>query len=441
MTLLLLFSSKRLCMETLHQVLSFARFAGDSFRGTYRAQSNATLPIIIRSMSAAPSATAPPQPSPPTPPVYTRKPDFFDRVHAFWQRVTEGLELQQLWNQFQTEARSGYRLYSRDVEARSPQPQPGVKPDRWQIAKDFFWAILMKLSPAKRVVLLIGLVMVCVGAIRFTAGDTTTSLDVRTLGALLILILLILETADRVVMKRDLEIAREIQHWLVPSEAPNVPGLDIDFVTRPANTVAGDYYDVVPRAEPGKYLIAVADVAGKSMPAALLMATFQASLKTLSVASPSLPDLVLGLNRYACDHSIQGTRFTTAFLAEYDSASLILTYVNAGHNPPVLLRGADVLHLTEGGVPLGILKDARYDSGQIQLRSGDLLAIYTDGVVEAENVAGHEFGENMMINALRSVPGGTAKQVIRQLMLNIESFVATAPQHDDITCLVLRCTL
>ena len=372
--------------------------------------------------------------------MYVRKPDFFDRIHAFWQRVTEGLELQQLWNQFQTEARSGYRLYSRDVEARGTQPQFGLKPTRWQTAKDFFWAILMKLSPAKRVILLIGLVMLCMGSFQFTMGNSQASLDLRTIGGLLILMLLILETADRVVMKRDLEIAREIQHWLVPSEAPKVPGLDIDFVTRPANTVAGDYYDVVPRAEPGKFLIAVADVAGKSMPAALLMATFQASLKTLSAASPSLLDLVFGLNRYACDHSVQGTRFTTAFLAEYDSSSCTLTYVNAGHNPPVLLRGPDVLHLTEGGVPFGILHDAKYNSGQVRLRSNDLLAIYTDGVVEAENVAGQEFGENMMVNALRSVPGGTAKQVIRQLMANIEGFVATAPQHDDITCLVLRCT-
>jgi sigma-B regulation protein RsbU (phosphoserine phosphatase) len=389
-------------------------------------------------MSAAPPATAPPPPT--RPPFHTPRHGFFDRLHAFWQRVTEGLELQQLWAQFQTEARSGYRLYSRDVQARSPQPQPGVKARRWQTAKDFFWAILMKLSPAKRVLLLIGLVMLLMGSVQFTTGNTQSSLDLRSLGGLLILLLLILETADRVVMKRDLEIAREIQHWLVPSVPPIVPGLDIDFVTRPANTVAGDYYDVVPRAEPGKYLVAVADVAGKSMPAALLMATFQASLKTLCVASPSLLDLVYGLNHYACDHSIQGTRFTTAFIAEYDSANCMLTYVNAGHNPPVLLRGAEVIHLTEGGVPLGILQDAKYDSGQIQLRSGDLLAIYTDGVVEAENVAGQEFGENLMINSLRSVPGGTAKQVIRQLMVNIEGFVATAPQHDDITCLVMRCT-
>jgi sigma-B regulation protein RsbU (phosphoserine phosphatase) len=117
----------------------------------------------------------------------------------------------------------------------------------------------------------------------------------------------------------------------------------------------------------------------------------------------------------------------------------VLTYVNAGHNPPLLLRGIEVMKLNEGGVPLGILPDAPYESGQVQLHSGDLLAIYTDGVVEAENVSGQEFGENLLVNSLRSVPGGTARQVVKQLMINIEGFVATAPQHDDITCLMLRC--
>jgi hypothetical protein len=363
----------------------------------------------------------------------------FQRVGDFWQRVTEGLELQQLWAQFQKEARTGYRLYSREVEARAPEHRTAIKANWWHSAGEFFWAVLMKLSPSKRVLLLIALVLLFLGSANFTFGDAVVSYDTRLIGGLLILVILVLETADRVVMKRDLEIAREIQSWLVPSEAPVVPGLDIAFVTRPANTVAGDYYDVVPRLEPGKYLIAIADVAGKSMPAALLMATFQASLKTLSVASPSLLDLVLGLNRYACDHSIQGTRFTTAFLAEYDSGQCTLTYVNAGHNPPVILRGKELIHLTEGGVPLGILQDATYESGTVQLRGGDVVAIYTDGVVEAENVAGQEFGEERLIQILRTIPNGTAADVIRQVMGNIETFVATAPQHDDITCMIVRC--
>ena len=358
-------------------------------------------------------------------------------MERFWTRVTDGLALQQLWSQFVTEARTGYRLYSKEVAAH--QPEPTERKHQWShTLADFFWAILMKLSPAKRVVLLIGLVLLIMGNIAIdTDKGTQVLIETRLIGGLVILGILILETADRVVMKRDLEIAREIQHWLVPSEAPNVPGLDIAFVTRPANTVAGDYYDVIPRFD--KQLLVIADVAGKSMPAALLMATFQASLKTLSATTPDLVDLVCGLNRYASDHSIRGSRFTTAFLAEFDPASRVLKYVNAGHNPPVRLRGVETESLKIGGVPLGILKDAGYEAGETVLQPGDVLAIYTDGVVEAENVGGTEFGEDRMLASLRAVPGGTAQQLVRQLMAQIELFVGTAPQHDDITCMIVKC--
>ena len=388
-------------------------------------------------MSAQPGYAPPYQPPPPPPP-RPPQPSFFKRVQDFWTRVTDGLELQQLWSQFVTEARTGYRLYSKEVEARSQEPRP-PRPNWVHTVGDFFWAILMKLSPAKRVVLLIGMVLLLLGNITMQGDHETTTIETRLLGGLLILLILILETADRVIMKRDLEIAREIQHWLVPSEAPNVPGLDIAFVTRPANTVAGDYYDVSPHGSDGKQLLVIADVAGKSMPAALLMATFQASLKTLSATTSDLVELVCGLNRYASDHSIRGSRFTTAFLAEFDPATRNLTYVNAGHNPPVRLRGLDIESLKAGGVPLGILKDAQYESGQTLLQPGDVLAIYTDGVVEAENVGGLEFGEDRMIAALRALPTGTAQQRIQQLMAQIELFVGTAPQHDDITCMIVRC--
>jgi phosphoserine phosphatase RsbU/P len=390
-------------------------------------------------MAAQPGYVPPLQPPIAPPPPRPPHPRLLKRVQDFWTRVTDGLALQQLWSQFVTEARTGYRLYSKDVAAHAPETAP--QRHQWlHTTGDFFWAILMKLSPAKRVVLLIGLVLLLMGNISFTTDNgSVATVETRLIGGLLILFILILETADRVTMKRDLEIAREIQHWLVPSEPPKVPGLDIAFVTRPANTVAGDYYDVIPRGSDGKRLLVIADVAGKSMPAALLMATFQASLKTLSVTSPDLVDLVCGLNRYASDHSIRGSRFTTAFLAEFDPATRALKYVNAGHNPPVRLRGTDVESLNIGGVPLGILKDVGYESGDTTLQPGDVLAIYTDGVVEAENVRGSEFGEQRMLAALRAVPNGTAQQLVQQLMAQIELFVGTAPQHDDITCMIVRC--
>ncbi len=139
--------------------------------------------------------------------------------------------------------------------------------------------------------------------------------------------------------------------------------LEIAFATRPANTVAGDYYDVFPRPGgdgPPSYLIAIADVAGKSVPAAMLMATFQASLKTLSDTPGPLTELGGRINRYACSNSQNGRRFTTAFIAEYEPASRRLTYVNAGHNNPIVLRKSGAAEwLGVGGMPLGIMEDAR----------------------------------------------------------------------------------
>src|SRR5215471_4712767 len=225
------------------------------------------------------------------------------RASQFWRRVTEGLELNQLWSQFQADARSSYHLYSRNVDFTRP---PGVRRGRhfWSLVRQFSWAVLDQLSPARRVILLVALCLLAfAGAVVWhqkSADAGIFYLDLRFFGGLLLLLLLVLEVGDRVVMKRDLQIAREIQLWLVPAAPPQVPGVEIAFATRPANTVAGDYYDAFPRSSPsdpahGTFLFAVADVAGKSIPAALLMASFQASLKTLSSTNISLAQLVDGM--------------------------------------------------------------------------------------------------------------------------------------------------
>jgi sigma-B regulation protein RsbU (phosphoserine phosphatase) len=258
-----------------------------------------------------------------------------------------------------------------------------------------------------------------------------------------LLALLALELADRVVMKRDLEIARDIQRWLVPAAPPEVPGYDIAFATRPANTVSGDYYDAFLREVAGqasnRLHIVVADVAGKSVPAALLMATFQASLRTLAVALPGLADLVAGLNHYACAHSLGGRRFTTAFLADIDPVTGALTYINAGHNVPILRRAAGAIErLDAGGLPLGIRAEAGYECGALTLEPGDLLVVFTDGVVDAENTRGEEYDESRLMALCQSSAAGSAADILATLMSSVAAFVGAAPQRDDLTCLILR---
>ena len=375
--------------------------------------------------------------------------DLKERANQFWLRVTEGMQLSELWSQFRTDAQTGYRLYSKEVDSTRVE---GV--DQWRhflsVATQFFWAILEKLTPARRVLLLIALVLVFVpgGEWRWTTQSGTVkvfALDFHFYGGLLLLILLILEVGDRVVMKRDLQIAKEIQTWLLPANPPAVQGLDIAFTTRPANTVAGDYYDVFARPGDGAagstFLIAIADVAGKSIPAAMLMATFQASLKTLSSTPGTLTELVGRMNRYACSNSQNGRRFTTAFIAEFDPASRRLIYVNAGHNDPILRRQSGVIErLAVGGLPLGIMEDVLYQSGEVTLQSGDWLVTFTDGVIEAENNFQQEYGEQRFLTMLHSGAMLTPAMLLNTIMVDLDRFVGNAPQHDDITCMLLRAT-
>jgi serine phosphatase RsbU (regulator of sigma subunit) len=366
-------------------------------------------------------------------------------MEQFWRRVTDGLELNQLWNQFQTDARSSYRLYSKDIDASRPDAMPKRK-QWWGVAKQLFWAILEKLSPARRVLLLVALLLMILNPeLSWTTKEGThlIGFDLRLWGGLLLLLLLVLEVGDRVVMKRDLEIAREIQTWLLPPNPPMVPGVEIAFATRPANTVAGDYYDVFSRAggEDGNpnYLFVVADVAGKSIPAALLMATFQASLKMVSTTPMPLGALVEQMNRYACTNSQGGSRFTTAFLGEYDPAARTLTYINAGHNAPMLRRAAGTIErLEQGGLPLGILDNTTYQTGTVTLQSGDWLVIFTDGVVEAMNGWDQEFGEQRLISVISGGVAASPSQLLSRLMAELDFFVGTTPQHDDITCMLVK---
>jgi sigma-B regulation protein RsbU (phosphoserine phosphatase) len=308
--------------------------------------------------------------------------------------------------------------------------------------------VFEKLSPARRVLLLLALVMLVLPHTAFQfnneAGNVqSVEFDTHFWAGLLLLLLLMLEIADRVVMKRDLQIAREIQTWLLPGAPPQIPGLAVAYATRPANTVAGDYYDVFPRPgrtnEENRVVLAVADVAGKSIPAAMLMATFQASLKTLSTAHVALPELAANMNRYACGNSQGGLRFTTAFLAEYDPVHRTVDYINAGHNTPILRRAnGQIERLDVGGLPYGIMPDAKYESASVTLAPGDWLIIFTDGLVEAENARQDEYGEARLLAAIEAGKSSEPAEMLKRFMAELDLFVGNTPQHDDVTCLLLK---
>ncbi|GAB4110937.1 MAG: hypothetical protein Kow001_12040 [Acidobacteriota bacterium] len=373
-------------------------------------------------------------------------------LRGFYDRVTEGMAMGELWAQFKADTRSGYDFYARDVDWEALKGLPAWK--RFlKITWAFFLAMLMHLSPVRRVILLVSLCLVMLGipnvtwqpsspgpGWRMTAENSALTLY----GAMGLLLLLALELADRVVMKRDLQIAREIQHWLVPAEPPVVPGLDIAFTTRPANTVGGDFYDVIAQTGEGKdgvekVLLVVADVAGKSVPAALLMATFQASLHALAGPASSLCDLVSRMNRSACTRSMGGQRFTTAFFAELAPRTGRMLFINAGHNYPFLRRADGSIHtLTAGGLPLGIQAEAEYVCGELVMEEGDRLLVYTDGLVEAVDGRDEEFGEARLRSLLETAGTASAAGFLVTVRQAVDRHVGEARQYDDMTWLVVR---
>ncbi len=245
------------------------------------------------------------------------------------------------------------------------------------------------------------------------------------------------ETAKREVLNREMEIAREVQQRLFPQSLPPVEGLEYDGACRPALGVGGDYYDFLALSG-GRLGIAIGDISGKGVPAALLMASLQASVRGQAQSgSADLSRLMESVNRLVFDASA-ANRYATFFYAEYEAGARRLRYVNAGHNPPMLFRCAELMRLETGGPVVGIFRDSSYVEAEVQLESGDAIVMFTDGISEAMNAADDEWGEDELARAARESLGLPAAETIARIMQAADLFAAGAPQHDDMTLVVMK---
>ncbi len=247
------------------------------------------------------------------------------------------------------------------------------------------------------------------------------------------------EAAQRERITSELEIARQVQERLFPKAPPAVPGIDLAGHCRPAQTVGGDYYDFLLTPSGGLGL-AIGDVAGKGIPAALLMAGLQASLRGLTLAGVVDPaDLMAKLNQLIFD-ATPLNRFATFFYGLYDPATRRLRYSSAGHNPVLLYRAAsgEIEWLKTPGVGLGLSRRSRYAQAECVLAPGDVLVLYTDGVTEARNSQDDEFGEDRLVEAVRRCSNATAAALLDEILRETEAFAAGAAQFDDLTLIVAR---
>jgi serine phosphatase RsbU (regulator of sigma subunit)/pSer/pThr/pTyr-binding forkhead associated (FHA) protein len=243
------------------------------------------------------------------------------------------------------------------------------------------------------------------------------------------------ESLEKRRLEEDMRMAAEIQTGLLPASAPRLPGWDLAGSNRPCRTVGGDYYDFA--IERGRLLLALGDVSGKGTGAALLMTVLRAAVRA-HWTEPSLADAVSRINRTVCQN-VPSSKYVTFFLASLDPASGRLEFVNAGHNPPILVRAAgEVEKLSSGGLVLGIFESVVYEGGSVEMRAGDTLIVYSDGVTETWDPDGEEFGEDKLVALAVAGRAAGADALQNAILCEIERFEQGARATDDRTLVVLK---
>jgi phosphoserine phosphatase RsbU/P len=251
---------------------------------------------------------------------------------------------------------------------------------------------------------------------------------------------LIEEQRQRQRLENEISIAREVQNQLFPQRVPSVPGVEIEAICKAARTVSGDYYDFI-QLSPTRIAIAIADISGKGISAALLMASLQAALRSQLLApgsdSMSTADLVSRLNLHLVRNTADD-RFATFFVAVYDSSTRILRYTNAGHLPSFCICGDRAFYLDKGGMVLGVVEDYEYEEGSESVPPDAILVGYSDGLVEPENVYGEEFGIQRLRDAAIRLNSASPLLIAQGMMQAAEEWAGTPEQADDMTVIVAR---
>jgi sigma-B regulation protein RsbU (phosphoserine phosphatase) len=323
--------------------------------------------------------------------------------------------------------------------------------------RQVFVAFTLRLPAARRALYIVALGFALVGIVQLYQGFAAVPVPFGTpffqipvlmpiwahgtlallVSLLLVNLLVLLEVADRLSLKGDLEVAREIQLAMLPRGTYSTADIQVFGVTRPANTVGGDFYDVLPLPD-GRVILTVGDVAGKGSPAALLMALLLAVLRTLVDERLEPAPLVERLNAQICRHS-PASRFITLFYAVYAPVTGNLTYVNAGHNPPLIRRRSGRYdRLTPTGVALGMFEGSQFSAIETCIEPGDLLVLYSDGITEAENPSGQPFEESGLQRVLdRYVVKSPAEQA-SHILADVADHAKQTRFIDDLTVLLLR---
>jgi sigma-B regulation protein RsbU (phosphoserine phosphatase) len=245
------------------------------------------------------------------------------------------------------------------------------------------------------------------------------------------------EQMERERLEREQQVASEIQQRFLPAAAPHIEGYELQGISFPCYEIGGDYYDFIPRDD-GNMVVALGDVSGKGTAAALLMSSLHAAIHAQADAHDSIVSTIQAVNKYLTE-SIPPNRFVTLFYAELNPELGRLTFLNAGHNPPLIVHaGGTMEQLASGGLPLGIMADAEFREGRTQLLPGDVLVIYSDGVSEAVNPTGEEFGPTRLYEVVARNLDASASGIRDRIESALTKFCQGTPAADDITLVIVK---
>jgi hypothetical protein len=361
-----------------------------------------------------------------------------DRIKAFYEEFTEGLTTEELRRLFGRDAAQVYRVLTREQDL-SMEPAGRLKRFFFRV-KVVFLGLSYKLTPARRVLFAVSIIAALVGLLQFRARVAAQDISVSMspfwflVSVAGLTFLLALELVDRVLVRDELEVARQLQRDLLPSKAPEIPGYRIAHSYRTANEIGGDYYDFLPLPD-GRLALVVGDASGHGMAAGLLMAIANAALKLAIEVEPSPERVAALLNRVLC-RTGDRRAFMSLFYGLLTPSSGHLEYVCAGHPFPLVRRTTgEVEELGRGGLPLGIRDVVELTRAEVTLGTGDLVLLYSDGLPESVNAAREAFGFERLRDLLRVAAEPQA--IHDRLLRALDTHLAGEPLTDDVSVVVV----
>ncbi len=340
------------------------------------------------------------------------------------------------WNSFRKEFRSLKEFYLDEEKKKKLEAMEPLK--RWLYLTGWlFKSLLMRLNPFRRVLLVLGIFLLLWTPIIINSKNVKMEFtDFHLFGSAAILLVLMLELKDKLLAREELVAGKRVQQALTPEPSPAVPGWQLWIYSRPANDVGGDLVDFLRQSE-NRFGIALADVSGKGLQAALIMAKLQATLKALASDYDSLGKLITKLNAIVHRDGLPNS-FASLVYAEITADSGALRFVNAGHLPPIVLRAEGLEEMQKGEAALGLMASTQYAERKLELQSGDVFLAYSDGLTEASNERGEFFGSERLLKRLRLLRGSSPDAIGKALLGEIDFFVSDAPPNDDISLVILK---